>query len=520
MSTHSAPRDPASTPRRTLMPILIPGAVLLCTAGLIAWNAWPVMRASRSIEVTQAIFVPGVAPTEEQSQEQPIRGTRTVQAAGWLESQPFIIAATALADGVVSEMLVLEGERVEEGQVLALLVHDDAAIRLDRARARFARAQAGVRDASAQLAAAQQNWDEPYELKSKAESAEARLNERRAELAQLPALIRVDEAISNQAVEELKSIEAAYQSNAAAEIEYVTAREHANALSAKLDATRGRDAILRASIDRLESDLRAARRALELRIDDRARLDRARAAVAMREADVADRRALVREAELELERMTIRAPISGYVQRRLKAPGDKVVRMMDSPHSAHIAHLYDPSRLQVRVDVPLADASQIFAGQRCQVVVEVLPNRTFVGEVLIVTHEADLQKNTLQIKVRVIDPDPILRPEMLTRVKFLPSSGAQSEDQSGQSAGRMSVRVPGTAIDTASGELRVWVVTDRVGQRGVLRPTPVTVMDLAQNDDWVTISGSIQPGSVIAADPSGCTPGERVRMHAENGDAS
>ena len=54
--------------------------------------------------------------------------------------------------------------------------------------------------------------------------------------------------------------------------------------------------------------------------------------------------------------MTITAPISGYVQRRLKAPGDKVMPGGDNPGSAHVLSLYDPKKLQVRVDVPLADA--------------------------------------------------------------------------------------------------------------------------------------------------------------------
>jgi len=524
MSNQSLSRHPASTPRRALMPILIPGVVLACTAALIAWNAWPVLRPSRSIEVTQAIFLPSAAPIKSPASDPdqaPVRtGTRTVQAAGWLESEPYIIAATALADGVVAEVLALEGDRVEQGQVLARMVDDDAQLRLDHASAELALARAGRDEANAELASAQQNWDEPYELLNAVTSTEARLREREAELAQLPALIRVEEAILQQTMEELGSIERAYRGNAASEIEFITARELANAQSARVDAIRARGAILRAMIDRLASDLHAARRALELRIDDRARLDRSIASVAMREAEVLERSVLIREAELELERMTIRAPISGYIQRRLRAPGDKVVRMMDDPYSAHIAHLYDPSRLQVRVDVPLADASQIFPGQRCEVVVEVLPDRTFEGEVLIVTHEADLQKNTLQIKVRVVDPDPILRPEMLTRVKFLPGDGSPGETADKRGAGIESVRIPGSAIDTNSGEHRVWVVTDRSGGRGVLRPIPVTRIDQQQADGWVTVTGPLQPGSVLAADPRGCTPGERVRLRAKNGDAS
>ena len=127
--------------------------------------------------------------------------------------------------------------------------------------------------------------------------------------------------------------------------------------------------------------------------------------------------------KLRLERMVIRAPITGLVQRRLKVPGDKIMLGMDDPLSAHLLHLYDPERLQVRVDVPLADAAGVFVGQRCEIVVDILPDVVFVGDVTRITHEADLQKNTLQVKVRVIDPDPVLKPEMLTRVRFLAEGG-------------------------------------------------------------------------------------------------
>lgn len=521
MSMSPIPRDPASLPRRALKPILIPVAVALCTFALIAWNAWPVLRPSRTIEVTQALFVPGAAPSEQTSDEtentSAVQGTRAVQAAGWLESEPFITAATALADGVIEELMILEGDSVERGQILARMVDDDAMLALDRARAELARAEALRAESHAELIAAQENWDEPYELENAVASADGSLRERQAELEQLPALIRVQEALLTQSQEELNRVEEAYRKDAASEIEFVTAREQASAQAARLEAIRSSRAILQAAIARLESDLHAARRSLELRTEDRARLQRARAMLAMSEAEVTLRQAEVREAELELDRMTIRAPISGYVQNRIKAPGDKVVRMMDSPYSAHIAHLYDPSKLQVRVDVPLADAAQIFVGQQCEVVVEVLPDQTFQGEVLIVTHEADLQKNTLQVKVRVIDPDPVLRPEMLTRVKFLPTGTSSSTASAGSDESSIAVRIPASAIDSENGQSQVWLVADRSGGRGILRPMPITQTSDRDSNGWVTVAGSLQPGSMLASDPSNCKRDERVRFQSKNG---
>ncbi len=62
----------------------------------------------------------------------PMAGAVTVQAAGWVEADPYKSYVTALADGVVREVLVLEGQRVEKGQVVARLVDDDAKLALQR----------------------------------------------------------------------------------------------------------------------------------------------------------------------------------------------------------------------------------------------------------------------------------------------------------------------------------------------------------------------------------------------------
>lgn len=516
MDPQPTPSGSWALPQRSRLPVIIPLVVGACMIAIVAWSAWPLVRPARTIEIEQAIIAP-TSELDEQSPSpttEPARSTRMVQAAGWLEAEPYFVAATALTDGVIEEILVLEGDRVEINQPLARMVDEDATLRLARAQADEQAAQAAAAIAQARFVAAEQNWQSPYELERAVASNQAKLDELRARLAQLPSLIRTEQALLIKAQEELKSIEAAYTNDAASEIEFIAAREAVNAQSARLDATKAQEGIINASIAQTSADLSAAQRALELRIDDRERLDSARAQVRLAEAELAQRSAVRDEALLELDRMTIRAPIAGFVQRRLKAPGDKVLRGMDDPYSAHIAHIYDPSKLQVRVDVPLADASQVFKGQRCEIVVEVLPDRVFEGEVLIVTHQADLQKNTLQIKVRVIDPDPVLRPEMLTRVKFLPEqSTTQTPLRTSQS-----VRVPSTVIDNSTGDERVWIVTERANGRGVLQP--ITVERVEEQSGWVTLSGDVQPGTIMAADPRACRPGERVRFVSKNGGAS
>jgi len=481
-------------PRR--LAALIPVAVLLATLALITWSAWPVVRPARRVSVVQAVFQRADDASLRSVADTPALDVPTVQAPGWLEAEPFFVSCTALADGIVESIEVLEGDRVQAGDVVARLVAEDSEIRLRRAEAALARSEADLLIARSEHEAAERAWADPIELDRAVESGRAAVAEVEAEIAQLPSLIESATATLTWLEEEADRARLSTERGATNELERITAQQRAAAQRAEVGALVAREAILDAKSDRLRAELRAAVRGLELRIEDRRRLSAAAAMVASAESDVLQARAIRDEAALELERMVIRAPITGYVQRRLKAPGDKVIRMMDSPHSAQLVHLYDPSRIQVRVDVPLADAADVSVGQPCEVIVEALSDRVFKGEVLRSTHEADLQKNTLQFKVKVIDPDPILRPEMLTRVRFLGSGRGGVSRSETPGAGAAQVQIPAGAIDDAGGSSRVWVVTNRRNGRGVLAARAVDV--LGASDGWVTVAGAVQPGALLA----------------------
>ena len=78
------------------------------------------------------------------------------------------------------------------------------------------------------------------------------------------------------------------------------------------------------------------------------------------------------EAELTLARTEVRAPVAGVVMTRLAAPGSLVG--MDASTTA-VVELFDPKNLQVRTDVPLADAGRLRVGQQAQVQFDSLPGQ-------------------------------------------------------------------------------------------------------------------------------------------------
>ena len=113
-------------------------AVVAVAAVLVAFAAWPAVDFFRPAqEVRVAAVLPALQAEATADPAAPAR--RSVQAAGWLEPSPWPVVVSALADGVVEAVEVIEGGSVEEGQVIARLVHDDA----DLAARRAAAASAG-----------------------------------------------------------------------------------------------------------------------------------------------------------------------------------------------------------------------------------------------------------------------------------------------------------------------------------------------------------------------------------------
>ena len=504
--------------RRWPWHIIAPGGMALAVGGLLVANGWAVLSPTVAVRVAPAVLAGGqidIEPAQLKIErlERTVSSGVTVQAPGWLEPDPYVTACSALADGVVASIEVLEGQAVERGQIVARLVPDDAALALQAAAADVLAAEAQVRLASAEVEAAQRDWDHPIGRKRDIDTAKARAAETEAQLAQLPSLVAAEEATLAGQQEELARAESALRSGAATDIEVIILRKRVEAQAAALQALRDREAILQAQLDREQAEARAATRNFDLRINERRALDIAKAGLAAAQASAQQAQVRQAEAELRLERMVIRSPMDGLVQRRLKSPGDKVMLGMDDMHSAHLVHLYDPAQLQVRVDVPLADAAHVYIGQRCEVVVEVLPDTTFAGEVTRITNEADLQKNTLQIKVRVLDPIPVLRPEMLTRVTFLPSGGKDTSaaaDGASASAAHAPVLVPASGLVDQSGAPRIWIVRERRGAAGSAYPVPVQVVSL--DGSAARITGEVRPGDLVVLEPGVLSPGVRVRM--------
>jgi multidrug efflux pump subunit AcrA (membrane-fusion protein) len=209
--------------------------------------------------------------------------------------------------------------------------------------------------------------------------------------------------------------------------------------------------------------------------------------------------------------MTIRAPVDGRVLQLVAAPG---TRLMASPgHTAThdgstVVTLYQPEKLQVRADVRFEDLPKVRLPQRALIASPAVSS-PLEGSVLFISSVADIQKNTLQVKVGIDAPPPVLKPDMLVELTFLASksSAAGSAD-----SGRLSVYVPKSLIEQETQGSFVWVADQSAG---IARRISVET-GAAGPGGLIEVTRGLTPATrLIVSGRDGLRDGERIRIAEE-----
>ena len=90
--------------------------------------------------------------------------------------------------------------------------------------------------------------------------------------------------------------------------------------------------------------------------------------------------------------------------------------------------LADLDDLQVELDISQTDFNRISTQQECRMTPEAYPDRDYRCEIDEISPEANRQKASIEVKVKVLEPDEFLRPEMSARVTFLRKEEEQSDE--------------------------------------------------------------------------------------------
>ena len=219
-----------------------------------------------------------------------------------------------------------------------------------------------------------------------------------------------------------------------------------------------------------------------------ARYKKAIAAVAAAEAAVKANAATLQGANVMIEYSLIRAPFDAVVLTKNADIGDIVTPIGASANAkAAVVTIADMSSLQVEADVSESNLRQIKVGQPCEIQLDALPDLRFRGVIHMIVPTADRSKATVMVKVRFIDNDQRILPEMSAKVAFL-SRPTKPEEQKPLTA------LNPAALLTRNGKKAVFLIK---GDQAV--ETPVTPGE--QIGDMIEVMSGVNAGDKIVLKP-------------------
>jgi RND family efflux transporter MFP subunit len=231
-----------------------------------------------------------------------------------------------------------------------------------------------------------------------------------------------------------------------------------------------------------------------------ARYKKAEAAANAAEAAVRASAAALQGANVALEYSLIRAPFDAVVLTKNADIGDIVTPIGAAANAkAAVVTIADMSSLEVEADVSETNLYLVKAGQPCEIQLDALPDSRFRGVVHTIVPTADRTKATVLIKVRFLDKDPRVLPEMRAKVSFLSRPVKRGEN-------KLRTVVNGAALINRSEQRAVFLVKEnRVVQ------TPVRTGALL--GDMVEVLDGVKAGDkVVVKPPQELKNGARIKV--------
>lgn len=289
---------------------------------------------------------------------------------------------------------------------------------------------------------------------------------------------------------------------------------------AALVAARARVDQAQASLDQAQSNYEA-RGQLD-RLGTTSRLDfigyeaayrSAKAALEITRADVTLAEAAVSSVRSDLEKTTIRSPITGIVLDRAADPGKIVASALNAPTLFTIAE--DLTAMELRVDVDEADIGKVAVGNPARFTVDAYPGRTFGATITEVRYAPETTEGVVTYKavLAVDNGDLALRPGMTATATITVAEIADA------------LQVPNAALRYAPPQVAEEEGGNGGGLLGLIMPrrpggqTPATATGHAV---WVLRGGSPAGVPVEVPVETGASDGKRTvvtRGEIAEGDA-
>lgn len=196
-------------------------------------------------------------------------------------------------------------------------------------------------------------------------------------------------------------------------------------------------------------------------------------------------------AEKQFADCEVIAPISGVVLERNVEVGDFVAAEggRGAMANSQFGVIADMNKLRVEVDISELDIGRIRRGMPCIITPDAHKDRRYNGHVLWIDPGANYAKATVQVKVRIEQPDDALRVQGTAQVQFLREPAAAGES-------KPMIFIPLAACIPAaeSGTAKVFVKIDgrlreRTIRTGAKTATTIEVLDGLAEGDQIAAEG-------------------------------
>jgi RND family efflux transporter MFP subunit len=429
--------------------------------------------------------------------------TASFTAGGWIEvavpRYPIVVSSKIME--VVDEVLVVQGQTVEPGQVLVRL--NDTDIRHELA---LARAQESTATQELALMEAGYRTEDIAASEADVQHCESALKQTEAKVGEVEESVKSAQAMLDEAIEKERIALANFERGKTLVPVSMTEQELDNLESSWRQASSARK--------RAEAGLASSRAAL---VTAKAEIEKSVANLAIARANFAKLKAGYRVEEIEMARAKLaefKAKVA-LIERRLSyctvtAPQHpRPLRVLnvkihagtyiDTRDDSDMLSLYDPQEIQVRADVTQANISSVREGGEVLVSTDANPSHQYRGRVVRIEPLAVLSKNTITVKIAIDEPDSRLFPEMVARITFLaPKVAAGGNEPDG-------IFVPTAAIVADGGASLVFVVRD-----GAVQKRSITTA--GTQGPLTRVSQGLASGDIVVlSPPPGLVDGSKIK---------
>ena len=226
-------------------------------------------------------------------------------------------------------------------------------------------------------------------------------------------------------------------------------------------------------------------------VESKDALDDAENQLAVAEADLKKSDGEIEFAKFNVSQTVITSPINGVVLQKYRELGDTINfggEIQAGGGATDIAQLADLSDLRCEVDINESDIAKVKMGTPATVIPDAYPDNPFPAQVVKIYPEADRQKGTVKVEVKILQPDlKIIKPEMSAKVTF--------QSIMTETAQAPMVLVPKKAIVTDGSANSVWVVRDDTAHL-----VPITVGREFQ--DGIEVKQGLSGGETVIVMPA------------------